>query len=202
MSRWIGAALAVAAVGAAGCDSFLEENTSPPAMVRVIAFDGSQTAKYQPALVEVAAAGPITLAPVETKDACAPTVFARNVFAIQFNKPMDGASIQASPTDCTPAAGGLTVAPAAIAPEAWYTCYYPSSVVTGTGAAVYVVRTADQTKLTIATLDAVTDYTITGSVRDQQGQSLAVNVTVKTTADPAVLTLVPTAGVVTLRVTV
>lgn len=201
-SRWVGAALAAAAVGAAGCESFLEENTSPPAIVRVIAFDGSQTAKYQPAIVEVSSPGPITLAPVQIKDACNPTVFARNVFAIQLNKPMDGASIQATLTDCTPAAGGLTVTPGVVPPEAWYTCYYPSSTVVGTGASIWVAKTADQTAFWKSTLDLMTDYTISGNVKDQQGNSLAVNVTVRTTNDPAVVTLTPSASAVTLDWTV
>ena len=62
---------------------------------------------------------------------------------ITFDRQVDGALVQASPTDCTPAAGWLTVTPAAPAGFAWYSCYSPSSPKASEGGSVVVYQAAD-----------------------------------------------------------
>lgn len=61
-----------------------------------------------------------------------------NFVQITYNGLLNGAAIQTSPDDCTPAAGWLTVTPAAPAGSAWYACYMPSSPSQNEGASVVV----------------------------------------------------------------
>lgn len=54
------------------------------------------------------------------------------------NGRLNGAAIQQTPGDCRPAAGWLTVTPAAPAGQAWYSCYMPSSPASYEGGSIVI----------------------------------------------------------------
>jgi hypothetical protein len=137
-----------------------------------------------------------------------------NVIVVTTNRLLDGASIQSAPQvptdatsigDCRPANNWLTItkngAPEALtyadtaggSPYQWYTCYYPGAATSAYGASIEIFRgrvdtapglTTATRPLTIARLEAGMTYELTGSVNDDSGNPLAINVRVVTGAAP------------------
>jgi hypothetical protein len=120
-----------------------------------------------------------------------PSLDTVSLIFIGFNQLMDGASIQASSNDCTPAGGWLQaapVAPAAPLPatESWYTCYSPQSTIPGefsyivlfpattptAASPVPVSGFSDAVALDGATTNGV--YSFSGSVKDKSGTAVPI----------------------------
>lgn len=109
-----------------------------------------------------------------------------DVIFVQFNKLLDGSKIQATPESCAPAAGWLSVTPAAASGCAWNACYSPQSPDPNNESSTVAIFQAcggdasgwdDPGPLTPAT-----QYTITGPVSDKQGNTLQLNETATTEA--------------------
>jgi hypothetical protein len=121
---------------------------------------------------------------------------AQNVVFVFANKLLDGATIQTSPADCTPAANWLTVTTTAPAitceagTPAWYTCYVPSSPRPEQGGSIAIFQACEAPSLDaggwfdVGALAPSSTYTFTGQVSDRSGAPLPVNVTVTTAAEP------------------
>lgn len=182
MSKWM-IAVAVVALGSAACNPYPKENTSPPRIDRVLAIGDS--------VVDVEAPGPFVLNVGE---------WGSLAFVVQFNKPMDGLTIQSAPTvnpdgtinasACTPAAG-ITITPAGT----YYTCYYPSTPDTTSGSQL-ILQTVSGTKRTATSFfNGGVDYHLTGTVKDLQGNPLSIDATFKVAVGaPAAPALTPSAG--------
>jgi hypothetical protein len=106
-----------------------------------------------------------------------PNQFDNSYFYVTFDRQIDGALVQSSVTDCTPATGStLTITPAPSGGNIWYTCYTPSSGTSAEGGSIVVYQAppggsegwADFTYLPSAT------YHIAGTVA---GQTIDVTVT-------------------------
>jgi hypothetical protein len=109
-----------------------------------------------------------------------------SVINLIFNKQLDGAAIQTTPSDCTPAGGWLTVTPSAPAGSTWYSCYSPSAPAANLGGSVivYLAPTAPvSTGWADAATLAMTDLPINlaGKVA---GESIDVTVTLGTACPP------------------
>jgi len=159
MTKWQLPLLAAATLLVAACDPFPSAPGGDPRLVRVVA-SGTDLVIVEGAAVANAAA--VTV----------PGVSGDSVLFIQFNKPLDGRTIQASPDfdssgnpiagSCTPAAN-LTVTgwPAGTA-----VCYMPASP--DDGAQIYIEPAA---------VLATGDYSISGTIKDYEGKSLTIGVT-------------------------
>lgn len=107
---------------------------------------------------------------------------------LQIQKSVAGAAQAAEPLTTTPAPAACAAAPAPV-PQQWYTCYYPGAATTGYGASIEIFRaranqapglTTATRPLTIARLQPDAVYAITGTVKDDSGRDLAINVKVET----------------------
>jgi hypothetical protein len=165
--------LAAIALIAAGCDPFPAKPGGDPRIVRVTSTDQSWTA-HSVTVENTGAAGTVAVT----------DAFPLDLIYVQFNKPMNGLTLQKYPNYD---ANGVKVDPATVpegtlcAPPANLThnfgvgttfCYSPSAV-------------ADGGQLVItpgAALAIGTTYSVTGTVQDYQGKSLAIDVSV--TVDP------------------
>jgi hypothetical protein len=181
---------ALAAVGLVGCgEPWPGENKTSPQIARVIAMDPASLGGFDPTgSVQVNAPdaagvwqlsgmnyvipGDPTATPPEPD-----TPAQASLIVVQANKLLDGASIQVSPTDCTPVPGALTITPAPPAGNTWYTCYNPTSPNTDQGGSVMIYAGSDANDPGTATaLPVGTLVTVSGSVKDHQGQPMPVNV--------------------------
>jgi hypothetical protein len=170
MTKWQLPLLAVATLLVAACDPFPSAPGGSPKLVRVVA-SGTD-------LVIVGAGGDETLglgpaAVADPSNVTVPGVSGDSIIFIQFNKPLDGSTIQASPDvdssgnpiagSCTPAAN-LTMS--ATWPAGTAVCYYPASP--DDGAQIYIEPAA---------VMATGDYTISGTIKDYEGKSITIGVT-------------------------
>ncbi len=222
-SKWM-IAVAVAALGSTACNPYPAENTSAPRIDRVLALGSGG-----PLVVD--SPGPFVIPDVNlgTPNPKFATSLTTTVLAgqwkglslvVQFNKPMDGLSIQSAPTmnadgstnasACTPAAG-LTITPAAPGGPGgpvYFTCYYPSTPDTTSGSQLVLHRGVSYSSPGSPPTGTFTptgndprssvfpggvDYRITGTVRDLQGNPLAIDATfsvevVKPATGPTVAT--------------
>jgi hypothetical protein len=173
---------ALVAVGMlAGCDPYDDESGGQARVISVVLTDGSTPTE---ALAD-ASGGAIT---VNGEDA------AQNVVFVVTDRLLNGASIQTSVDDCTPANGWLTVTTTAapLTCEAgetaqWYSCYVPSSPVPEQGGSVAIFQSCVAPNTTdgwfvLGELQPSSTYTFTGSIQDGSGNAVPVNVTVNTAA--------------------
>jgi hypothetical protein len=175
---------ALLAVGITACDPdpYDDEQGGTPAVIGVSVTDGEHPTD--------GAADASGLWSVVGEEATQNVVF---VFA---NKLLDGATIQTSPADCTPAGNWLTVTTTAPAitcetgAPAWYTCYVPSSPRPEQGGSIAIFQGCEAPSLDaggwfdVGALAPSSTYTFTGQVSDRSGAPLPVNVTVTTAAEP------------------
>lgn len=188
--QWSILGVLAAATLLAACDPYSSQSTAAPAVVMVTATSGSYgayTAGTQSGSAWTVADVPSTCdATTGAVASDEPLLFATS------NQLLDGASIQASTADCTPAGGWLTVTPAApIAGDSWYSCFQPGSPSPDLGSAVIMFSAASGgaqgwygASLLPADGDAVTTYQYTGSVRDWQGQAMAIDITTTVAPNP------------------
>lgn len=187
MSKWM-IAVAVAALGSVACDPYPKENTSAPRVDRVLAVGDS--------VVDVEFPGPYVLDVGE---------WGSLAFIVQFNKPMDGLSIQSEPTTksdgtantsihvCDPAAG-LTITPAGPV-GTYYTCYYPSTPDTTSGSQLILQTVPGSSRTSGSFFPGGVDYHLTGTVKDLQGNPLAIDATFRVAVGAAAApALTPSAG--------
>jgi len=152
--------LAALALGSVACDPFPAKPGGDPAVVRVVTYGGSLGTSNT---VETVTGGNTASTDYAEPD---------SIIRVQFNKPMDGASIQAynnynAPVGvdpCTPAA----LFDVSDFPAGTLVCYDPTSATDGGSAVV----------LPGALLVYGTTYTVAGSVKDYEGKSLTLNVSV------------------------
>lgn len=154
----------IAVAGLQACDPYEDENKGAPSVVNVIATDGG-----------VATEG--------TNDGTSWTVATSSgtVIFVKANpgKLLDGASIQATPVDCTPANDWLSVNGATAA--GWSTCYYPQSPSSAEGASVVIYPGPSITDVDSwfgLTELAPGIFNLAGTVADKQGHPLDINVNV------------------------
>jgi hypothetical protein len=163
--------LAALAFGSVACDPFPEAPGGDPAIVRVVTYGGSLGTSNT---VETVTGGNTV-----TSDLAEPD----SIIRVQFNKPMDGSSIQLYPqynadgTPFVPPGGADPCTPATAFdvsdfPAGTLVCYDPSSSTDGGSAVIYPG----------AELAYGTTYNVAGTVRDYEGKSLTLNVSV--TVDP------------------
>jgi hypothetical protein len=175
-SKWMMPVLAIATLLVAACDPFPSKNTSPPKVVRVIA-SGTNYVDTTTEGVSVADPASIALGSVDV-DA---------VLFIQFNKDVDGSTIQATTnytstydavplsTACrmfadntvTPNLAGSPLTFSANWPAGSLVCYYPSAA-------------TDGGQIYIAPGDVLVSgqaYTVNGTVKDFDGHTLTLGVT-------------------------
>ncbi len=162
--------LAAIALIAAACDPFPAKPGGDPRVVRVSTHDADWTGNAVTVENTGASPGTVTLSGAYPLD----TIY------VAFNKPMNGLTLQASreyddngnklsPVYSKPA--NLTTT--GFGPGTTFR-YYPGSVSDG----AQVIITPD------AAMVFGTSYTVTGTVQDYEGKSLAINITV--TVDPSV----------------
>jgi len=191
--KWSILGVLAAATPLAACDPYEDQSTAAPVVVAVTATSGTFGAYTE----GTASAGAWTVADVPSTCAAGVVTSDQPVLFATSNQLLDGASIQMGDLDCTPtgspATPWLTATPPAPGGEAWYSCFSPGSPSPTLGSSVVIFRSAsggvsrwDTASLTEADNDVVTPYTFTGSVRDWQGQSMAVNVTVNVAPNPGV----------------
>ncbi len=188
-NRLIVGALAVA-LAAAACDPYASENKDAPYIAAVFATDGDAT-NGAFAVDGTGSGSTWTIADIPSTcfpDPATPstgTVLA-DAYAIfvTANKLLSGASIETTAGSCIPAGNWLTATTPPTG-QSWFTCYYPSSPSVDLGGSVVIFKTAAYTDTdswnAVATLEGdpfvTITYTMSGSVSDQQGHPLALNVT-------------------------
>ncbi|HZY02273.1 MAG TPA: hypothetical protein VFF02_02145, partial [Anaeromyxobacteraceae bacterium] len=197
-NRLIVAVLALA-LAATACDPYQGENTGTPSIAAVFATDGnpdgasftegafnSTSSRWE--ILDI----PSTCHPDTTAPITAP---AGSILADQYaifvtaNKLLSGPSIEQAPAgSCLPAltgAGGtewLTATPTPVG-QSWFSCYFPSSPSPDLGGSVVMFKTDNfnDTWNAVAVLEGsattTTSYTMDGTVSDQQGHPLTLNVT-------------------------
>lgn len=171
-NRWM-MAVAVLALASAACNPYPAANDDPPKVVRVFAY--SPSGAFDPIINESPVGGAYTLTGLATG----------SVVVVEFNKPMDGLTIQArastnpdgtaGATPCAPAAN-LTVTPATA--NAVYTCYYPSNP--SGGAQMLIHHGASSTDPRASNFTAATTYRVVGNVKDQGGNALPIDINFST----------------------
>jgi hypothetical protein len=160
--------LAAITLLASACDPFPAKPGGDPAIVRVITYAGSLGTSNT---VETVSGGNTVSTDFAEPD---------GTISVQFNKPMDGSTIQlhdnyytppvtVPPTPavdpCTPAVGGINVSEF---PAGTTTCYNPSSATDGG----QIIITPG------APLVYGTTYHVTGTVKDYEGKAITLNVSV------------------------
>lgn len=185
--KWSILGVMAAATLLSACDPYSSQNKAAPVVVMVTTSDpttGSNTAGTE-------SGGVWTVTDVPSSCAAGVVTSDEPVLFVTSNQLLDGASIQAGVTDCTPAGAWLAATPAAPAGTAWYSCFQPGSPSPDLGSAVTLFQAAsggvsgwDVAAYPLANNDAVTAYTFNGNVRDWQGQSMAVHVNVNVAPNP------------------
>jgi hypothetical protein len=159
--------LAALAMGSVACDPFPAKPGGDPAIVRVITYGGAGGASNT---VETVTGGNTV-----STDYAQPDDYIR----VQFNKPMDGSTIQKYPqynadgSTFVPPGGADPCTPAdtfdvSSFPAGTLVCFDPSSATDGASAVIYPGDL----------LLYGTTYTVGGTVKDYEGKSLTLNVTV------------------------
>lgn len=162
MTKWTFPLLAAATLLVAACDPFPSAPGGDPRIVRVVAVDSAHTN-----LVVVEGAGV-----ADPTNVTVPGVLGDSLMFIQFNKPLDGTTIQASPDvdaqgnaipgSCT-AAANLTLTGWPAAPAV---CYMPASV--DDGAQIFIEPAA---------VLPAGSYGISGTIQDYEGKPITIGVT-------------------------
>jgi hypothetical protein len=187
------------ALAATACDPYEGENTGTPSIAAVFATDGnpdgasftegafnSTLSRWE--ILDI----PSTCHPDPTAPITAP---AGSILADQYaifataNKLLSGPSIEQAPAgSCLPALTGtggtpwLTATPTPVG-QSWFSCYFPSSPSPNLGGSVVMFKTDaysgswNEVALLEGITTAATTYTMNGTVSDQQGNPLALNVT-------------------------
>jgi hypothetical protein len=179
--------LAAIALVAAGCDPFPAKPGGDPRIVRVTATDQDWSG-HSVTVENTGAAGTVVMDQALPLD---------KIF-VQFNKPMDGLTLQKYPnydvngnkttTASLPLADqatGVCTKPDNLTsnfPANTTYCYVPSSVTDGGQLVIAAVADADDNRA--AWIDANTVYKVTGTVRDYQGKALPIDVTVSLSTTP------------------
>jgi hypothetical protein len=159
--------LAALALGSVACDPFPAAPGGDPAIVRVVTYAGSLGTTNT---VEDVQNGNTVFTDYAEPD---------SIIRIQFNKEMDGTSIQAFPqynadgSAYVPPGGADPCTPADLLdvsdfPAGTLVCYDPGAATDGGSAVIYPGDL----------LVYGTTYTVAGSVRDYEGKSLTLNVSV------------------------
>ncbi|WP_242338337.1 MULTISPECIES: hypothetical protein [Anaeromyxobacter] len=138
-TKWL-SLVAVAALAVA-CDPYSDAKKGSPQIVAVTAANlagGADAVSADRTGEAWSSAG--TCGGILDKDKAVvnPGQFDATTIFVTFDRQVDGGLVQTSLTDCTPAAGWLTVTPAAPAGSAWYSCYSPSSPSAAEGGSVVV----------------------------------------------------------------
>lgn len=152
----------IAVAGLQACDPYEDENKGVPSVINVIssdsgtAYEGTNTG---------------TSWTIST-----PSAFVLFV-KVNAGKLLDGASIQATTDDCTPANDWLSVNGAG--PGNWMSCYYPQSPAGFEGASVVLypgpsISTVDSW-FSLSELEPGI-FNLAGTVSDKQGHPLAIDV--------------------------
>jgi Putative Ig domain len=138
---------------------------------------GGQLASYTYTTPAAWALGAVNPVPPLYYDA-SNELFVYGQIRVLFNKLMDGASIQPDPADCT-AAEGIHVYKNGTEVFDHAVCYVPNSDTAYWGGSLTVTPPGlDETMPEF--LDPNTTYRVTGDVKDQQGNPLTFDVTVRT----------------------
>lgn len=191
LTKWMLALLA--ATAAVGCDPFEEAVGGPPVVITAGFTDTANAVGYS----ATASGSAWTVSNVASicGNTTAGLAEIPGFIFVKFNKLLDGASIQTSPTNCTPVAAlNLVVTPAPAAGSAWYACYNPQAPSPDEGASV-IVFLGDATPPPVGWIDAVpiptsgnavTAVHATGTVHDKDGAAASFDVTANLDPDPGV----------------
>lgn len=185
-NRLIVGCLAVA-LSATACDPYASENTGAPYIAAVFATDGNPDgATYTDGTGSgstwTIADIPSTCYPDPATPSTGTVLADQYAIFVTANKVLSGPSIETTPGSCDPTNAWLT-ATTPPAGQSWFTCYYPSSPSVNLGGSVVIFKTAAYTGSwnSVATLEGDTvnpvTYTMSGTVSDQQGHPLDLNVT-------------------------
>lgn len=167
-NRWLFIGVASALVGLAGCDPYEEPSDATPAVVRALVADASFSGAINPVVVNAPnGTGVWEITGVNAAQT--------QLIVVTTNKLLNGASIQATPDDCTPTAGSFTFDQ----PGTWSACYFPNSASEDWGSSV-IFYNGDPTDPTTAALAAGTTYNITANITDAQNKPLQFSVRVIT----------------------
>jgi hypothetical protein len=185
MSKWL--SIPVLALALTACDPYEDENRDAPRILH--AFTSNAVTATEG--TESGGAWTITGVP----GGCATAADDEPVLWVTFNKLLNGATIQASPTvddtqpaqsGCVPANGWLAVTGTAPpAGSAWYSCYSPGSPTETDGGSVVIYQapvTGGSDGWADATPVAPGTYTFSGTVADKQGNQAPINVTMTSAA--------------------
>jgi hypothetical protein len=212
---------------AAGCDIFPTQPGGTPAVVRVLAVD--QLALSTPPEVNTADSGGTWVlgspgiggVDASNINSPGPGLHASRyqLIDVQFNKVMDGDTIQTAPDDCTPVAGAITVTTTPAQPATgcgsanqsqidcftsnWFACYVPQSSDPSVGSQVLIFQLPDGAAYDSTNTPAGQGagllpgftYDVTGTVKDYAGTALAIKASVTTQTAPMVVGTVDTANV-------
>jgi hypothetical protein len=191
--------MAVLALVATGCDPYEDAPGGDPEILAVSVAGLNKTSGARVNAVNGELVGDqwqVAGVPVST------TAASNDTIVIVTNKLLDGATIQteaqdpsnaASTGDCTPAGNWLTVTKNGVADNdpgsdlKWYTCYYAGAATPDQGSSIVIFRApadnpptqvATTRPLMTATLDPAATYVFTGTVKDDSGNDLPINVQV------------------------
>jgi len=118
------------------------------------------------------------------------TVFWYSQIEIQFNKLLDSSTVESgTPGDCVPSATLRVLEGTTDVTSSFAICYVPNAFTTYTGASI-TATIRDPDADTRGRLNPNSTYTVTGTVKDQQGATVNVLVVVRTVDD---LTVTPPA---------
>jgi hypothetical protein len=211
--------LAAMALVAVGCDPYEDAPGGDPAIVAVTAA-GRTAAGVNASIDGTEAGGQWTIdgVPVGAGGNNVIVVTTNKLLdgsTIQ-TAPQDPADAS-STGDCKPANSWLTITRNG-APDAlnyadpatptdnwqWYTCYYPAAATTNYGASIQIFRakvseapsfaTGAAGPMRVARLEPASDYVIGGTVKDDAGNDLTVNVAVSTMITAPAVNATPTAA--------
>ncbi len=188
-----------ASIAVTGCDPYPATSKAAPEILavfasnNVLAVDGSSLPDGTWTISipgNVVPGDPLANPPVPDTigGAVEPVIFVRT------NTLLEGSTIQTadqtatSDGDCTPKDNWLSATP--VSGSVWYSCYYPSSPTSLEGSSIVLFASPSPISggpggsgwFAVATRLPTTDvgatYTLTGSVKDQNGNSLSIDVTV------------------------
>jgi hypothetical protein len=172
---WVGAVALFAA-----CSPYDDTNSAPPNVLSVFVTigDDGEASESVPATLDTGTGA-------WTIDDVVPA--GESVITVKFNKTLDGASIQTTPTSCEPAVGVNLIVNGVPAGTDWHTCYSPGSGTPSEGSSVVIYQGEDIEAGVggvgyFAQADQVPGiYAISLTVKDKQGREapIAVNVAVK-----------------------
>jgi hypothetical protein len=195
LTKWMLAVLA--ATAAVGCDPFEEAVGGPPVVIAAGFTDTENAVGYTATATGSAwtVSNVASICGVNTPGVPELPGF---IF-VKFNKLLDGASIQTSPTDCRAVAAlnlAVTYNGSATPPPGtdWYACYNPQAPSPDEGASV-IVFLGDAAVPPVGWIDAVpiptsatavTTVQATGTVHDKEGAATSFDVTANLDPDPGV----------------